>query len=101
MICTLSKFAWEAGGEVSVRPLVSRDQSGRYLSKVAKAAIGRRPWAIGGFNAVVFSLGGLMEKETADEIEKWRKEMRDTVWAAIIKRVGLVLLRARAKVYEG
>ena len=57
----------------------SRNQCGRYLSRVANEANGRRPWAIGGFRAVVFSLGGLMEKEAAEEIEKWRNEMRDTV----------------------
>ena len=42
-----------------------------------------------------------MEKVTAKEVEKWGKEMRDTVWSAMVHRVSLVLLRVRAKVYEG
>ena len=49
----------------------------------------------------MISLGGLMEKETAEEIEKWRKEMKDTVWSAMIHRVSLVILRATTRVYEG
>ena len=76
-------------------------QCAKYLSGVAKKAEGRRPWAIGDFKPLVFSLGGLMEKETAMEMTKWRKEMTETVYEAMVKRISLVLLRGRAKVYEG
>ena len=41
------------------------DQCDKYLSNVAKAADGRRPWVVGGFKLMVCSLSGLMEKETA------------------------------------
>jgi len=43
----------------------------------------------------------LMEKETATDITRWRKEMKATVWDRMMARVSLTLLRARSKVYEG
>ena len=75
--------------------------SNKFLAAVAKRAEIRRPWAAGQFRALVVSLGGLMEKETATEITRWRKEMKDTVWDRMMARVSLTLLRARSKVYEG
>ena len=50
---------------------------------------------------MLFSLDGLVKKETSKELEKWGVEVRDTVWSAMVKRMSLVLLWARAKVYEG
>ena len=76
-------------------------QCGKFLSGVAKSAETRRPWAIGDFRPLVFSLGGLMEKKTGTELLKWKTEMTDIVHEAMVRRVSLVLLRARAKVYEG
>jgi len=73
----------------------------KYLASVAKVAEVRRPWAIGDFKPLVVSLGGLMEKQTAAEVAKWKREMTETVFEAMVRRVSLVLLRARAKVYEG
>ena len=76
-------------------------QCAKYLTSVAKTADGRRPWAIGEFKALVFSLGGLMEKDTALEMSKWRREMSDTIYGGMTRRISLALLRARAKLYEG
>ena len=42
-----------------------------------------------------------MEKETAAEVGKWKKEMTNVVFDALVRRISLVLLRARAMVYEG
>ena len=76
-------------------------QSQKYLASVAKIAETRRPWAIGEFQPLVFSLGGLMEKTTANEIGKWRKEMKESVFETMIRRLSVVLIRAWARVYEG
>ena len=76
-------------------------QCNKYLASVAKSADTRNPWAIGDFKPLVWSLGGLMEKETAAEVGKWKKEMTNVVFDALMRRISLVLLRARAMVYEG
>jgi len=52
----------------------------KYLASVAKVAEVRRPWAIGDFKPLVVSLGGLMEKQTAAEVAKWKREMTETVF---------------------
>ena len=76
-------------------------QCQKYLTSVARKADVRRPWAAGDFKPLVFSLGGLMETVTAEELANWKKEMTEFVYEAMIRRVSLLLLRARAKVYEG
>ena len=42
-----------------------------------------------------------MEKETAIEVVRWKREMTNMVYENLVRRVCLVLLPARAKVYEG
>ena len=42
-----------------------------------------------------------MEKETAKEVEKWGKEMRDAVWSAMVQRVSFVLSRAERRCMKG
>ena len=42
-----------------------------------------------------------MEKGRALEVTRWKKEMTKTVFDQMVRRTSLVVLRARAKVYEG
>ena len=65
------------------------------LASVTKSAESRRPWAVGEFRAVGLSLGVLLERDSADELVKWKR------YDGMIKRVSLVLSRAGAKLYEG
>ena len=76
-------------------------QCGKYLASVLQTVETRRPLAIEDFKPLVFSLGGVMEKETVSEVTRWKSEMTDTVYEVMVRRTSLVSLRARAKVYEG
>ena len=42
-----------------------------------------------------------MEKETASEETRWKREMTDTVFEAVVRITSLGLLRARADFSEG
>ena len=64
---------------------------GRYLASVGKTPETRRPCAVRDSTPLVFSLGGLTEKETASEMTRWIREMTDTVFEAAARRTSLVL----------
>ena len=41
-----------------------------------------------------------MENGTAMDVARWKREMTDMVYETMVRKVSLVLLCARAKVYE-
>ncbi len=78
----------------------AQSQANRYLESVGKAADIRRPWALSEFRALVFSAGGLMEKETAAELDRWKPDLGEATFDRMMTRMSLALLRARAKTFE-
>ncbi|ODN73620.1 hypothetical protein L198_08285 [Cryptococcus wingfieldii CBS 7118] len=51
----------------------------------------------GAFRPLVLSAGGLMSEETAVELRSWRKGMEKEVWHGMQSRVGIELVKARAR----
>jgi len=78
----------------------AQSQANRYLESVGKAADIRRPWALSEFRALVFSAGGLMEKETAAELDRWKPDLGEATFDRMTTRMSLALLRARAKTFD-
>jgi len=51
------------------------------------------------FKPLVFSTGGLMSKETADEFQSWKGALGDSVFGRLGSAISLELVRARARTY--
>ncbi|KIY31002.1 hypothetical protein I305_06618 [Cryptococcus gattii E566] len=45
------------------------------------------------------STGGLVSRETADEMRRWRKEMGPAVFEGMMSKISLELVRARARTF--
>lgn len=67
--------------------------------KVSENATKKAPATHSGpFKAVMMSTGGLVSRETADEIRKWRREMGPMIFKGMVKKTSSEL-RARAKTF--
>ncbi|OWZ80072.1 hypothetical protein C366_01460 [Cryptococcus neoformans Tu401-1] len=51
------------------------------------------------FRAVVMSTGGIVSRETADEMRRWRKEMGPAAFEGMMRKISLKLVRARARTF--
>ncbi|TYJ51097.1 hypothetical protein B9479_008350, partial [Cryptococcus floricola] len=69
-----------------------------WLSKRDAEVVEKAPRIYGGaFRPLVLSAGGLMSEETAVEWRSWRKGMEKEVWHGLQSRVGMELVKARAR----
>lgn len=75
-------------------------QSLRYLNRVGRHATQVRSLTNSRFIPLVFSAGRLMSKDTASELEIWRKEMGPTKFTKITIRLSMALLKARSKSFD-
>ena len=75
-------------------------QAVRFLNRVGKTATRRAPEALAEFRAIVMSTGGLVARETADEIGKWKKELGEWTFEKMMGRISLELLKSRARLFE-
>ncbi|UOH85594.1 hypothetical protein LQV05_002423 [Cryptococcus neoformans] len=63
-----------------------------WLDKVSENATRKAPATHSGlFKAVVLSTGGLVSRETADEMRRWRKEMGPMAFEGMMKKISLEL----------
>jgi hypothetical protein len=60
----------------------------------------RQPGAVGTFSALVFSSGGLVEKETANVLDGWRLVVSGVAWEWMVRRISIGLVRSRARTWE-
>jgi len=58
-----------------------------------------RPLTSGNFKPLVFSTGGLLSKDTADEVRRWKRPMGEATFERMRMAVGLALVRARARTF--
>jgi len=75
-------------------------QSLKYLDGVGRHATHVRPLTNGRFIPLVFSAGGLMAKDTASELEIWRKEMGATKFTRMITLLSMALLKAKGRSFD-
>ncbi|ODO07458.1 hypothetical protein L198_01037 [Cryptococcus wingfieldii CBS 7118] len=69
-----------------------------WLSKRDEEVVKKAPRIYGGaFRPLVLSAGGLMSEATAVELRSWRKGMEKEVWQGMQSRVGIELVKARAR----
>ena len=71
----------------------------KHLDSYARRATSSRPLSTANFKALVFSTGGLMAKETADEVLTWKGVLGDTVFGRLGTAISLELVKARARTY--
>jgi len=74
-------------------------QSIRYLDTVGRKAISVRPLSSASFKPLVFSTGGLMASETADEVRSWKAALGDTVFGRLGSAISVALVKARARTF--
>ncbi|KAE8542727.1 hypothetical protein D1P53_001509 [Cryptococcus gattii VGV] len=71
-----------------------------WLDKVSQNTTKKAPATHSGqFKAVVMSTGGLLSRDTADEMRRWRKEMSPAVFEGMMRKISLELVRARARTF--
>lgn len=71
-----------------------------WLDKVSENATRKAPATHSGlFKAVVMSTGGIVSRETADEMRRWRREMGPMAFEGMMKKISLELVRARARTF--
>ncbi|ODN82311.1 hypothetical protein L202_02590, partial [Cryptococcus amylolentus CBS 6039] len=69
-----------------------------WLLKRDAEVVDKAPRIYGGaFRPLVLSAGGLMSEETAVEWRSWRKCLEQEVWQGLQSRVGIELVKARAR----
>jgi len=71
----------------------------KHLDSVGRHATSVRPLSTASFKPLVFSTGGLMSKETADEFRSWKGALGDSVFGRLGSAISLELVRARARTY--
>lgn len=71
-----------------------------WLDKVNENGTKKAPATHSGqFKAVMMSTGGLVSRETADEIRRWRREMGPMIFEGMVKKTSLEPVRARARTF--
>jgi hypothetical protein len=71
----------------------------KHLNSVARHATSARPLSTATFKPLVFSTGGLMSKETADELQSWKAVLGDSMYGRLGSAISLELVKARARTY--
>jgi hypothetical protein len=71
----------------------------KHLDTYARRATSARPLSTANFKPLVFSTGGLMAKETADEVLTWKGVLGDTVFGRLGTAISIELVKARARTY--
>ncbi len=74
------------------RVVLRLDRIGRTVTRV-------RPLTAGAFKLIVLSTGGLMSKDTADEIKRWKRPMGEAAFNRMLGAVSLALVRARSMAF--
>ncbi len=74
-------------------------QSTKYLDRIGRTATRVRPLTAGSFKPIVLSTGGLMSKDTADEIKRWKRPMGEAAFNRMLGAVSLALVRARSTAF--
>jgi len=75
-------------------------QAIRFLNRVGKTATRHTPEALAESRAIVMSTGGLVARERADEIGKWKKELGEWTFEKMMGQISLELLQSRARLFE-
>ena len=71
-----------------------------WLDKVSENATKKAPAThFGMFKAVVMSTGGIMSRETADVMRRWRKKMGPAAFEGMTRKTSLELVRTRARTF--
>ncbi|OXC63234.1 hypothetical protein AYX13_06833 [Cryptococcus neoformans] len=71
-----------------------------WLDKASENATKKAPATHSGmFKAVVMSTGGIVSRETVDEMRRWRKEMGPAIFEGMMRKISLELVRARARTF--
>lgn len=69
-----------------------------WLDKVGQVVSKNAPKVTGGvFKPIILSTGGLMSRSTADEWKDWRDAMPAGGFERMEKRIGVELVKARAR----
>lgn len=71
----------------------------KHLDSIGRKANADRPLAATSFKPLVFSTGGLMSKETANEMASWKAALGDTVYGRLGTFISLELVKARARTF--
>jgi len=71
----------------------------KHLDAVGRHATSVRPLSTATFKPLVFSTGGLMSKETTDEVQSWKGALGDSVFGRLGSAISLELVRARARTF--
>jgi hypothetical protein len=71
----------------------------KHLDTYARRATSARPLSTANFKPLVFSTGGLMARETADEVLTWKSVLGDTVFGRLGTAISIELVKARARTY--
>lgn len=71
----------------------------KHLDSVARHATSVRPLSTSTFKPLVFSTGGLMSKETADEVQSWKAVLGESMYGRLGSAISLELVKARARTY--
>jgi hypothetical protein len=75
---------------------IALHQSNRYLYEVATEARKKAPAGIGKFDPLVFSTGGIVEKDTWAVLEGWKREVNAHTWGYMLRRMSMALVKTRA-----
>ncbi|UOH85092.1 hypothetical protein LQV05_001909, partial [Cryptococcus neoformans] len=74
------------------------DRCINWLDKVGQVVAQNAPKLTGGvFKPIILSTGGLVSKSTADEWKDWREAMPAGAFERMEKRIGVELVKARAR----
>jgi len=82
------------------RKLLAEAASPKYLDRVGRHARHVRPIINCRFIPLVFSAGGLVSKDTASELQVWRKELGTTKFTRLETRLSMALLKARGRRFD-
>jgi hypothetical protein len=72
----------------------------RYLNSVHRETVRNVAGGMGQFSPLVFSAGGLVEKETGKRMAEWQAKVSEVAWEWMLRRMSLGLVRARARTWE-
>ena len=75
-------------------------RSGHTLPQPSGKKSDSTPEAIAKFRAIVMSTGGLVAREPADEVGKWKRELGEWTFEKMMGRISLELLKSRARQFE-
>ena len=71
----------------------------KHLDAVGRHATSVRPLSSASFKPLVFSTGGLMSKETTDEVQSWKGTLGDSGFGRLGSAISLEPVKARARTF--